>query len=242
MSAIDSIPETPGAAGRAGPQSTTPRNLQDKLDDRADALIRRMIVEQKRDASREALPEIEREGGADAAPANTARRFPWQKQSKPAEATPQKPAREERAPVSRGATRRPSLGKLFSALPRLRIARWHVIAGAVLLICIFRPWLLPAIFFISLWVLLIAYLTLGPDRMAELVSGGWYRLHARRPALAEKLRRRADALALRLDALLDRLPEKWTAGLYLPDLSGPEEPDATRPDPFDRLAREVRRG
>ncbi len=242
MSAIDSIPETPRAAGRGDPQSAPTRNLQDKLDDRADALIRRMIVEQKRDANREALPEIEPVGGVDTAPAKTARRLPWRKQSKPAVTTPQKPAREERAPVSCGATRRPSLGRFLSALPRPRIARWHVIAGAVLLLCILRPWLLPAIFFISLWVLLIAYLTLGPDRMAEFVSVGWHRLRARRPALAENLRRRADALALRLDALLDRLPEKWTAGLYLPDLSAPEDPDTTRPDPFDRLAREVRRG
>lgn len=116
-----------------------------------------------------------------------------------------------------------------------RLAMLAVIA----LVMVWRPWLLPSVLFGVFFFVLITYLTIGPDRVAELVAGAWHRLARRRPALAETIRCRADAAARRVDGLLDRLPGNWAGRLALPDLSTPRDRAATAedlPDPFERLA------
>ena len=67
------------------------------------------------------------------------------------------------------------------------------------------------------------FLFVGYDRFwsGVLRLFRWY--HARRPAKAERLRRRADGLALRWDAFLDRFPEGSVDALYLPDLNSLQE-------------------
>lgn len=141
---------------------------------------------------------------------------------------------EGRAPV--GATPR--------ALTGYRPTRKHVILAVLALIMVLRPLLIPLVVLVTFWVVLIAYLTVGPDRWTEIIAGAFQRYAARKPEKAERLRLKADAVAIRIDRLLDWLPDSWADRLSLPDFSQPFDQAGAdeRPDPFDRLAAEARKG
>lgn len=66
-------------------------------------------------------------------------------------------------------------------------------------------------------MLLGAYLLLGHDRFWSPLLRGLRVYGGRRPEKAERLRRRADSLAMRWDQVLDRMPERWAGWLALPD-------------------------
>ena len=196
-------------------------------DQNADVLIREVMIEQKRRDSHDALPNLAAAAREEqAAPIKHPRRlFNKAKAETPAEASPETSGKNSQT---------------LSALIRgYRPSRKHLIFGALVVIMYFRPWLIPVTLFITFWVVLIGYLTLGPDRVAELVVGAWQRLHARRPELAETIRQRAEAMATRIDAALDRVPGSWTDRLHVPDFSEPDPSVADRPDPFERLAKEA---
>ena len=219
--------------GKPGVDAASP----EEADATADELIRMLMVDQKRDINRGALPALEQgEGEVTAKPIRHPRRL----FRKGAAKTGGKPARQ-RGIIGRKLReklKRP-VGDVLARVRNYRPTRKHVFFAVIAVIVCLRPWLIPITLFIAFWVFLIAYLTLGPDRVAELVVGGWRRLHARRPELAENIRKRAEAMAIRIDAVLDRLPGKWTDGLYVPDFSQPEHNAEERPDPFDRLAKEA---
>ena len=120
--------------------------------------------------------------------------------------------------------------------PTKKHVAWAVVAGLV----IYRPLMVPLVVLLLVWLVLIAYLTLGPDRWGEIIAGAWQRLHSRKPELAERVRQRADRFAERFDRVLDWLPDAWAERLALPDFSGADPSDDDRPDPFDRLAAEAR--
>lgn len=200
-------------------------------------LIREVMVDQKRRDSHAALPQLKGDSPKDqAAPIKHPRRL-FRKS---------KPAPIDAAPSAKGASLSRSLLRgvraLFDMLRTYRPSRKHLIFAAFIAIMYVRPWLIPITLFIAFWVVLIAYLTLGPDRVAEIVVGAWQKLRVRKPELAETFRQRAEATALRVDAALDRLPGSWTDGVHVPDFSKPDATVADRPDPFDRLAREAQRG
>ena len=146
-----------------------------------------------------------------------------------------------------GSARRPLLSgvkrlPIPAAVRGYRPTRKHVLLAVLALIVLMRPVLVGLIVLVLFWVVLIAYLTVGPDRWGEILSGAWMRLAEKRPELAERIRQRADAFAIRFDSFLDWLPESWADRLALPDFSqlpGPGQDD-DRPDPFDRLAAEAR--
>lgn len=216
----------------------------------ADSVISKLMIEQKREKSRMHLPELAPEAEAEtpkAKPVTHPRKTDAAIKAVVAvEKSPKAKARKVRSfkfnPLNMVKSKLKALIKpeqLMAKVRGYRPTRKHVFFASIALIVFLRPWLIPAILFVTFWVVLIAYLTLGPDRVAELVSNGWQRLRARRPELAETIRQKADRMALRVDKLLDRLPTKWTENLYLPDFSQPvEKPDEfeARPDPFDRLA------
>lgn len=104
-----------------------------------------------------------------------------------------------------------------------------------------HPWFVVALAFLALLAAGTAVLVIGTDVVAERIATWHGRLARRDPERAETIRARAAAISRHLGALLDRLPESWTTGLYLPDF----EPEAQRPappvgDPFLRLAESVR--
>ena len=123
--------------------------------------------------------------------------------------------------------------KTFLAQPE---APRRLALGLLVLITILRPWAVLGMAVVALMVGLITYFSLGPDRVAEMVVAWYQRKKARDPEAAEEIRARAARFSLRLGKIVDRLPERWTQGLYLPDFEESKPlPDCLGKDPFDRL-------
>jgi len=113
----------------------------------------------------------------------------------------------------------------------------HMAILLVVIIALTMPWLIPVLFLMGLIVVVISYLSLGHDRTTELVTGWYGWLMNRDPQGAEQLRGRAERVSARLAIWAGYLPQRWTAGLYLPDFARPDEvPDKMADDPFERLA------
>lgn len=192
----------------------------DVNDGSTDRMIRSLMVEQKRVHSRRSLPDLE----------------PVDPEMEPTDIeTPKDKPKKKKIKRSRESG---GIDGLKARILAYRPTKKHIFLAALALVMVLRPWLIPGLLFVTFWVALIAWLTLGPDRVTEMLQNGWERLSRRRPQLAERLRGRADVFALKFDALLDKLPEKWAEKLALPDLSSPVAQDAdldAQPDPFERL-------
>lgn len=212
----------------------------DAADLNADALIRSVMIAQKRDANQDILPELEPapEVQEEQPIKHPRRRFGLRRAQKtePSASLDTPPTADASKPRAKSSvlSRMRKVGT-FRPSPKL------MFCVAVAAIVFIRPWLIPITLFLTFLIVLITYLSLGPDRVAELVVSFWRRLQARKPEFAEDLRARAERMAVRIDAVLDRLPDKWTSGIYLPDFSRPTETPDDLPDPFERLAREARR-
>lgn len=86
---------------------------------------------------------------------------------------------------------------------------------------------------------LVLYFSFGPDRVRTWILRRYSTFKARDPDAADRLRRRAAWVSRAAGAVANRLPERWTQGLYLPDFEEPEEgSEKWESDPFDRLSRE----
>lgn len=110
---------------------------------------------------------------------------------------------------------------------------------AILMLCIIafiNPWLVVSLVLLGVMLALIIYFSLGPDKVGALVAAWHTRLLQQDPTKAEVIRRRAARWSKRISTVIDRLPSKWTAGLYLPDFEKESElPEKMGTDPFDRL-------
>jgi len=135
------------------------------------------------------------------------------------------------------------------AMPRKRAvlyAKLAALAGAALLL-VWKPWLVPLLIFLTIWLALVLFLLLGSTRISELTAKAWAFYCARRPKRAARIYKALQRGADRADGLLARLPEKWTEGIYTPDLGRSElglsaaRRAALEDDPFSRLAREETR-
>lgn len=121
-------------------------------------------------------------------------------------------------------------------LPRFRATLRQVALAAGVFVMIVKPWLLPCVLVLLLATLLVSYWTLGHDRFVEIAARVMGVLKKYRPGMATRLEEYARAALRRLHAFVDMLPEKWTDGLYLPDLEpAPELPEKMKRDPFDKL-------
>lgn len=114
--------------------------------------------------------------------------------------------------------------------------------GALGLVLVAVVWMWPLILLVAVVAALalppIFAIALSNESVVSALAYIYRWRHARRPERAEQMRVRVDRFAMRVDAILDRLPEGWTTGLYMPDFSQEallplEQPQA--PDPFDRL-------
>ena len=127
----------------------------------------------------------------------------------------------------------------------LRLTGRRIILLALVGLVIWWPVLVLTVLVTAIMALVIAYLTLGPDRFAEIARQRWARFARRCPGRAARLRKRADALALRWDKILDWMPDRWADRLALPDFGHPPEAQINlddAPDPFDRLAARYKQG
>lgn len=112
----------------------------------------------------------------------------------------------------------------------------------MLLVIIFlaEPWFVLTVFLLAILTALVAYFSLGPDRVTELVVAWYDRLRQRDPDRAATLRHRAASCSKKMSEIVERLPDRWTTGLYLPDFEEPPElPKKMKSDPFDRLAAQI---
>ncbi len=134
---------------------------------------------------------------------------------------------------------KPVVAKVIAYRPTAK----HIVFAILALVVFFRPWLIPISIFALLLLLAIIWLSLGPDRISELVYGRWLGIQARNPERAEKIRHRFQAIVKRVNTVLSRVPGRWAVRLRLPDYSSDDQTqDQLRegPDPFEKLAAEAR--
>jgi len=87
---------------------------------------------------------------------------------------------------------------------------------------------------------LITWASVGSEGCAELIARWHERLKARDPDKAERIRLRAAAVSRGLNHGIERLPARWTQGLYLPDFeTDGYVPEKLKVDPFEELAAQV---
>ncbi|SEN80890.1 hypothetical protein SAMN04488077_1327 [Roseovarius tolerans] len=122
--------------------------------------------------------------------------------------------------------RRPDAPRILSILLLLTVFVW-------------RPGFIIFLVLVGLMIGVVLYFSFGPDQVQNWVISRYRRLAARDPDAAERIRRRAAAASQRLSAVIEKLPERWTAGLYLPDFEEPADlPEKWNSDPFDRLKKQ----
>ncbi|HCE71382.1 MAG TPA: hypothetical protein DET67_09260 [Ruegeria sp.] len=123
--------------------------------------------------------------------------------------------------------------------PRYQPKWRHSAAILALALLIGWPGLLVALLGLAVVVPVIAYLTLGHDRASECVAAAFARFRRLDPVRAEILRGWAMRRVAGVERVLSWLPERWTSGLYLPDLRDtPVSHDKMRLDPFSRFQAE----
>lgn len=126
------------------------------------------------------------------------------------------------------------LRRAVAGVPRPR--RRQVAIVAVALAILLWPLQILAFMLLTVITLLVCYWTLGHERAVELTAQTMEWLEARSPAVASRLRQGAQRFGKAVFALVARLPERWTEGLYLPDFEPHSEPpEKMRVDPFERL-------
>ena len=150
------------------------------------------------------------------------------------------PGRERPAPASRQALPSTSptkwLVRIALAFLRRPDAPRLLSILFLLTLIIVRPGFVLFLFLIAVLIGLVLYFSFGPDRVESFVVTRYRRLRERDLNAAEKLRHRAAIASKILSVIADKLPESWTAGLYLPDFEEPpERPEKMTSDPFDRL-------
>jgi len=124
--------------------------------------------------------------------------------------------------------------KMFAFLSRKDAPR--ILAAALIVMTIItNPWFVIGLFFLLAAITgLIAY-GLGADRCSRLISARFAKLKKQNPEKADILLTRAIFLRNGLERLLDKLPEDWTRGLYLPELEETTDQPLPDADPFQKL-------
>ena len=110
----------------------------------------------------------------------------------------------------------------------------HMMIAAVVLLVLFRPWLVVSLVLLSILAVVATFLILGYDGFWKKSIGlaRWYA--RRRPSRAAELHRKLDDFAYRWDAFLDRFPEGTVDGLYLPDFEELAVADDRHAEAMDR--------
>ena len=112
-----------------------------------------------------------------------------------------------------------------------------VMAGlACLALFLLYPLFATILLFVTVMAGVIVYLSVGPEDVERFAMRRFEKLRVRDPERAERLRQRAIRVVGVMNSVIDRLPERWTSGLYLPDFDGTnEQPEKLQSDPFERL-------
>lgn len=100
-----------------------------------------------------------------------------------------------------------------------------------------RPWFLPTVLLLVLLLAVFVALLLGPDRIKHYSEVLWKGFERRRPEKAAELRLKAMRRLNRMQKRLDKLPARWTQGLYLPQMQSDAEQSAAETAYAKRMAR-----
>tara|TARA_R110002094_G_scaffold53486_4_gene64794 strand:- start:1060 stop:1737 length:678 start_codon:yes stop_codon:yes gene_type:complete len=145
------------------------------------------------------------------------------------------PAQAENEPFQ---AERPATAR--SRIAGFRPSAKHILLGGIVVLIVFRPWLILGLLALSTFVMVGVFLILGYDgfwRRAMAVAR-WYA--RRRPSRAAALHSKLDRFAMKWDGVLDRFPEGTVDGLYLPDFGYLAEADARHDAALDRRFEKLR--
>lgn len=102
-----------------------------------------------------------------------------------------------------------------------------------------KPGFVLFLLLITVLIGLVLYFSVGPERAQDWAYNRYRRLSERDPDGARRIRQRAAVASKKLSEIIEKLPERWTMGLYLPDFEEPDKlPEKFRTDPFERLAKQ----
>lgn len=123
---------------------------------------------------------------------------------------------------------------LLERVKGYRPTKAHIALGVLLLLILFRPWLMLGIVFLSVFILIGVLLMVGYDGFWQGVMRAcrWY--GRRRPSRSAAIHERLDRFAMRWDAVLDKFPEGTVDSLYLPDFSELATADARHDAALER--------
>jgi hypothetical protein len=193
-------------------------------DGAADDMIRKVMVEQRREKNLRSLPAIMPDEPEDPSPkdqdarrARLERRKAWGKVLNETPTTHYDTHHEEADNPRRGAMARFFLREERSAdgaeAEEPRTERRYAMSLVVLSILVFQPQMIPGLLTMMFWTLFVASLLFGPGRVVDFLHGLWRLFLRRHPGLAAKLRR-LEEMARRTVA--SRLPGKflrrWLSG------------------------------
>lgn len=117
------------------------------------------------------------------------------------------------------------LSRAIAKVRAFRPSRRQIIWSSIALVVLIWPALVVLALVLSIFTVIGVFLACGSDRVwsgaVRLLK--WYM--ARAPERGASLAVRLDRFALRWDNFLDRFPDGWVDGLYLPDLQSLLEAD-----------------
>lgn len=110
----------------------------------------------------------------------------------------------------------------------------HITLGVLVLLLLFRPWILFWTVVFGVFALIGLFLMFGYDGFWHRVMniGRWYA--KRNPARAVELNRKLDAFAMQWDMFLDHFPDGTVDGLYMPDFSEMATAESRHDEALDR--------
>lgn len=122
--------------------------------------------------------------------------------------------------------------------PEFKLKPLHIAGLAMFGLFLLKPVAIIISILMVLWIVIGAYLAFGTERIHGFIARRFVRFEAKQPDRAREVRVRADALANKVEAALDKMPGTWADDIYLPDFLGDTMrpmPEKMRIDPFDRL-------
>lgn len=115
-----------------------------------------------------------------------------------------------------------------------RPSKQHIVLAVLVLLLLFRPWVLfwGAVF--GVFALIGLFLIFGYDGFWHRVMniGRWYA--KRNPDRAGEMNRKLDAFAMKWDMFLDHFPDGTVDGLYMPDFSELATAESRHDEALDR--------
>lgn len=186
-----------------------------------DDMIRRVMVEQRREKNLRSLPAImpdEPEGASskaqDARHARLKRRQAWDKVLNETPTAHYDTHHEEAQYPRRGGVARFFLREDRSAdgaePQEPRTERRYAMSLVVLSILLFQPQMIPGLLTIIFWTLFVASLLFGPGRVVEFLQGLWHLFLRQHPVVATKLRAIRDLTRRRfMNRLPGKLRDRW---------------------------------